>query len=128
MKSLIFLIAIGILLPISYNTASAQMNMGQTKVQNIPEGHVSTDYVCFVNNKYMGQEQIPVEVNGKTYYGCCQGCVGTLKFDRSARYAKDPLTGNEVDKASAYIVTMPGTGGMVQYFESKANFENYMKR
>jgi YHS domain-containing protein len=128
MKSLLFLIAISFLIPISYNTASAQMNMGQTNVQNIPEGHVSTDYVCFVNNKFMGKEQIPVEVNGKTYYGCCQGCVGTLKFDRSSRYATDPYTGKEVDKATAYIVTIPGTGGMVQYFESKLNYEKYLNK
>lgn len=92
-----------------------------------PLGKVETSYVCFVNNKYMGKEQIPVDVGGKVYYGCCMGCVGKLKNNRALRYAKDPLSGKEVDKAKAYIVTKPGGSGEVLYFESKENYNKYAK-
>ena len=34
--------------------------------------------VCMVNDAYMAKDQIPVPVNGKIYYGCCQMCVRTL--------------------------------------------------
>jgi len=95
-------------------------------VQNAtaPTGKVQSSYVCFINNRYMGNEQIPVEVNGKTYYGCCQGCVGNLKNNRKVRYATDPYSNNEVDKATAYIVVKSGSSE-VWYFESEKNYNSY---
>merc|ERR1712232_951318 len=101
------------------HSTSMELDSGQ-----LPEGRVKSSYVCYVNNNYMGKEQIPVEVDGKTYYGCCQGCVGNLKKNRAPRYATDPLTGREVDKATAYIVLKPNGNGKVLYFESE---ENYLK-
>jgi YHS domain-containing protein len=89
-----------------------------------PNGKVKSSFVCFVNNRYMGKEQIPVEVNGKTYYGCCQGCVGNLQNNRKVRYAIDPYTNKEVDKALAYIVVKPGSSE-VWYFESEKNYSSY---
>lgn len=60
--------------------------------------------VCMVNDKVSGKPQIPVEFEGKTYYGCCQGCVKRINEDRTVRYSTEPLTGREVDKATAFIV------------------------
>ncbi len=80
---------------------------------------VETKTVCMVNDRAMGKDQIPVEVGGKTYYGCCKMCVGNLTNKREYRYSTDPVSGNEVDKAMAYIVQKPG--GDVIYFESKEN-------
>ncbi|WP_445955791.1 hypothetical protein [Yeosuana sp.] len=91
------------------------------------EVKLKTSFVCFVNNNYMGIEQIPVEVEGKTYYGCCEDCVGKLKNLRETRYAIDPLTGTEVDKATAYIVLKPNSGAAVLYFQSEENYLNYIK-
>jgi len=72
--------------------------------------------VCMVNDKVFGTPQIPVEFEGKTYYGCCQGCVKRINEDKTVRYSTDPLTGREVDKATAFIVE--GAGGEALYFES----------
>jgi len=83
--------------------------------------------VCMVNNEYMGKPQIAVPVNGKTYYGCCQMCVGTLNNDETARMGIDPFSNKKVDKTEAYIVLMKEEGE-VNYFESKENYLNYMKR
>ena len=69
-----------------------------------------------VNEKVFGKPQIPVAFEGKTYYGCCQGCVKRINEDRTVRYSTDPLTGREVDKATAFIVE--GAGGDALYFES----------
>jgi YHS domain-containing protein len=72
--------------------------------------------VCMVNEMAMGKDQIPVEVDGKTYYGCCEMCKKALADNAEKRVAKDPITGNPVDKAKAVIAAQED--GHVWYFES----------
>jgi len=86
---------------------------------------VETKYVCMVNNEVMGKPQIPVKVGDKTYYGCCETCAGTLKKDRKARFAIDPVSSKEVDKAKAVIGAKPN--GEVLYFESEKTFQSFIK-
>lgn len=86
-----------------------------------------TKQVCMVTNKFMGKEQIPVQVNNKMYYGCCQGCVGTLKNSEEARSATDELTKQKVDKAKAFIIVKPGAQSDVLYFASKQNAATYLQ-
>ncbi|GGK18614.1 hypothetical protein GCM10007962_10990 [Yeosuana aromativorans] len=88
---------------------------------------IESSKVCYVNNKFMGIDQIPVVFEGKTYYGCCPDCVGKLKSIREVRYSKDPLTGKEVDKALAYIVLSPQGNNDVLYFESEQSYKKYFK-
>jgi YHS domain-containing protein len=85
-----------------------------------------TDKVCMMNDRYMGTAQIPVDVNGKRYYGCCAMCKERLARDRRARVALDPVSGKEVDKAAALIAKRPD--GSVLYFENEANLEKYRAR
>lgn len=85
-----------------------------------------TDKVCMMNDRYMGTAQIPVDVNGKRYYGCCAMCKERLARDRRARVALDPVSGKEVDKAGALIAKRPD--GSVLYFESEANLKKYEAR
>lgn len=73
-------------------------------------------YVCMMNNSLFDKVQIPVEVDGKTYYGCCAGCKNKLKTDPSIRVAIDPVSGVEVDKATA-VIGVDETGKAF-YFES----------
>tara|TARA_B100000508_G_scaffold138607_1_gene135060 strand:- start:759 stop:1169 length:411 start_codon:yes stop_codon:yes gene_type:complete len=96
-----------------------------TVVAKTKGAKLKSSLVCFVNNKYMGIDQIPVEFEGKTYYGCCKDCVGKLQNIRQTRYATDPLTGAEVDKALAYIVISPRGNNDVLYFESEENYLKY---
>lgn len=77
---------------------------------------VDPNMVCMINNTVMGKPQIPVAFEGKTYYGCCEGCASKLKKSQAARTAKDPVTGKNVDKATAYITKAPD--GSAVYFES----------
>jgi outer membrane murein-binding lipoprotein Lpp len=88
---------------------------------------IESSKVCYVNNKFMGIDQIPVEFENKTYYGCCEGCVIKLKTMRETRYALDPSTGKEVDKALAFIVLSPTGNNDVLYFESEQTYKNYIK-
>lgn len=79
--------------------------------------------MCMVNNQFMGKPQIPVEVGGKTYFGCCAMCKGRLESDASARAATDPITGESVDKASAVIAQ--DAQGAVVYFASAEHLARY---
>jgi YHS domain-containing protein len=85
-----------------------------------------TDRVCMMNDRYMGTVQIPVDVKGKRYYGCCAMCKERLARDRRARVALDPVSGKEVDKATALIGRR--ADGSVLYFENEANLEKYRAR
>ena len=85
---------------------------------------VEPSEVCMVNDTVMAKPQIPVPFEGKTYYGCCEGCVGRLQNERAMRFSKDPLTGREVDKATAFII--PGAKGVALYFESSKTAGKYM--
>ncbi|MDO8446622.1 MAG: hypothetical protein Q7T53_11060 [Deltaproteobacteria bacterium] len=83
-------------------------------------------HVCMVNNEDMGKPQIPVKVGDQTYYGCCKMCIGTLNNDRKARFAVDPVSGKEVDKAKAVIGAKPN--GEVLYFENEKTFQSFQAR
>ena len=80
---------------------------------------VDPRFVCMVNNSLFDSPQIPVEVGGQTYFGCCPMCKERLATDAEARQAMDPVSGRMVDKAVAVIGVLP-TGAVV-YFESEAN-------
>ncbi len=80
-------------------------------------------HVCMVNNEDMGKPQIPVKVGEQTYYGCCKMCVGNIQQNRKVRFAIDPVSGNEVDKAKAVIGAKPDGG--VLYFENEKNFQAF---
>lgn len=87
---------------------------------------VETKHVCMINNQDMGRDQIPVEVDKKTYYGCCEGCKKALNEKPETRVAIDPVSGKTVDKATAVIGAKPD--GSVLYFESEKTFDEFLKR
>lgn len=92
----------------------------------VPTGkltRVETKTVCMVNEQAMGKDQIPVEVDGKTYYGCCEMCKKALADNAEKRFAFDPLTGKQVDKATAVIAAQED--GRVFYFESVESLDKY---
>jgi YHS domain-containing protein len=76
-----------------------------------------------INNQVFDKDQIPVQVEGKTYYGCCEMCKERLAKDPAARQAVDPVTGKTVDKATAVIGVLPD--GKVLYFESAETMAKY---
>ena len=86
---------------------------------------VEAKKVCMINNQLFAKDQIPVEVQGKTYYGCCEMCKERLAKDAAARTGTDPVTGKPVDKATAIIAALED--GSVLYFESEKTFEQYSK-
>ena len=84
---------------------------------------VQADRVCMVNDTRFPTAQIPVPVEGKTYFGCCEMCKGRLATDTGVRMAVDPVSGKPVDKATATIGALPS--GKVLYFENEKNMNAY---
>lgn len=97
-------------------TASHELANGLTHVDD-------PSLVCMVNNTYMGKAQIPVEVEGKTYFGCCPMCKERLANEPDTRSAVDPVSGVKVDKASAVIAK--DADGNVLYFANETNLRSY---
>jgi len=91
-----------------------------------PLTRVDAKRVCMVNNTVFPKDQIPVEVDGKTYFGCCEMCKGRLAQDAGARSAIDPVSGKTVDKATAVIGTT--SDGKVLYFENEQTFSQFAER
>jgi YHS domain-containing protein len=79
--------------------------------------------VCMVNDTFMGRPQIPVDVGGKTYFGCCEACKGRLASDAAVRQAVDPVTQAPVDKATAVIAQR--ADGTVLYFASEDSLRRF---
>ncbi len=102
---------------------SDMMQPSQTMAYNVGD-KVPNKQVCMVNNAYMGKDQFEVPYDGKMYYGCCNMCVERIPNDETARKAKDPFTGKEIDKANAYIV-LKDQQGNVDYFENEENYKKY---
>jgi YHS domain-containing protein len=97
-------------------SASAALPAGMTRIGDPSQ-------VCMVNDQFMGKPQIPVQVEGRTYYGCCPACKERLETQPAIRTATDPVTGEEVDKARAVIVQ--DASGKIFYFASEASLQRY---
>jgi YHS domain-containing protein len=123
-KVIVYLVMlITMILPLSVVRAEGTSENTPVKQDTSSLTHVDSKYVCMVNDQVFNKEQIPVEVQGKTYYGCCEMCKARLKTDPNSRTATDPVSGKQVDKALAVIGATPD--GNVYYFESEANLRKY---
>jgi YHS domain-containing protein len=106
---------------------SSAMGMSQSSK---PEGKLTKveDHkkICMVTNKAFDKDQIPVEVEGRTYYGCCEMCKTLLTSNPDKRGAVDPVSNKKVDKSSAVIGV--ASNGKVLYFENEKNLDTYNSR
>lgn len=81
--------------------------------------------VCMINNRVMANDQIPVTIGDRTYFGCCPMCKERLEREEGARTAVDPVSGLKVDKALAVIGAT--ATGEVHYFESAENLRRFAR-
>jgi YHS domain-containing protein len=84
---------------------------------------VDSKFVCFITKKHFSSPQTAVNVDGKTYYSCCQMCTDKLKSDPASRMATDPVSGKQVDMAKAVVGI--DKDGNAFFFENAANLKAY---
>ncbi len=98
-------------------------SFGLTLLAMLPVAHAQNvddrRFVCMMQDSLQVKPGVPIEVNGKTYYGCCPMCAEKMKTE-PLRYtqAKDPISKITVDKADAAIFAYQG---VAYYFESVVN-------
>jgi hypothetical protein len=105
------------------NVAPPTVIFSNTAITKLPNKQV-----CMINNRFMNSDQIAVPIDNKTYYGCCEGCVKALNEDSTTHYTADPLSGDQVDKAIAYIIGKPGSKEDVLYFKTETNAREYFAK
>ena len=120
---LVLTLAAGLTSACSKDTSPGSATMSPSPQSNGLTEVADKSLVCMVNNTYMGKAQIPVEVDGKTYFGCCPMCKERLANEPETRTAIDPVTGETVDKATAVIAK--DADGNVLYFATAANLGRY---
>ena len=82
-------------------------------------------YVCMMQDSLQVKPGTPIEIDGKTYFGCCSMCAGKMKGEpKKYTMAKDPITGTLVDKSTAFIF---GHEGQAYYFESEKSRAQFGK-
>lgn len=80
-----------------------------------------SSHICMLSNRFLGEKpHVPIDVEGKTYFGCCANCAARLGERPDARVAVDPVNGHTLDKAKA-ILARDATN-KVLYFESEETF------
>jgi YHS domain-containing protein len=84
---------------------------------------VDARYVCMITKKHFTSEQMAVNVEGRTYYACCDMCKTELRDEPSSRTDIDPVSGNKVDKASAVVGV--DNAGNVYFFENVENLTQF---
>lgn len=126
-KVLLFVAAVSVVSLIVFTTMSSESEEPRGADNNsdtvLTLEKVESQYVCMVNNRLFPNEQIPVEVEGKTYYGCCEMCKGTLANHSESRMSEDPFTGSKVDKAQSVAAADPE--GKIYYFENEKNLKEF---
>lgn len=81
------------------------------------------EFVCMMQDTVMLKPGIPIEHEGRTYYGCCANCSKTIKAEPERfTKAQDPVTGATVDKATAFIY---GVGGLAFYFGTQGSRKEF---
>ena len=120
------LIVIALLLGAACSRETPPPTPAEQSTAALPAGLLrvaDSSQVCMVNNQFMGVSQIPVVVQGRTYFGCCPDCKAKLETQPALRTAVDPVTGEPVDKATAVIVQ--DGSGKVFYFASEDTLHRY---
>ncbi|NIP38298.1 MAG: hypothetical protein GWO07_12990 [Candidatus Dadabacteria bacterium] len=107
------------------NLVAAAMLLVNSTTADTGLTQVESKYVCMITNKLFADEQIEVDIDGKKYYGCCEMCKGRLEQNIANRKAFDPVSGKEVDKATAVIGA--AANNSVYYFESEENLKSFNK-
>ena len=115
-------VAVLAIVGITQGMAAAAPPRASATVSRVP----AVNLVCMVNDRFMGVQQIPVEVDGRTYYGCCPMCKSRLAEDKSVRESVDPMSGKTVDKAKAVVGRR--ADGTVLYFESADTLARYNRQ
>lgn len=101
----------------------------KSEKKNIENRQIPYNKVCMYYDVELNMvSTFPVNINGKTYYGCCNETQANLYTDSTKRVAIEPITQKTIDKSEALIFLDLDKikDNKVLYFESKENHDKYL--
>jgi hypothetical protein len=126
------LISIGVVLLVFiiiwYTNEATEKYAAENAYKTYIDKQVPDSMVCMVSGMVKNKALNPIEVSGKTYWGCCDNCLMKLKNNiDNVIYAKDPFSGALICKAGSLKRLNPENKEYVLYFESDKNYELYVR-
>ena len=85
-KFLVALFAVVALLGVSASLEAAGSSPAESAAPATAIVPVEASRVCMMNDKVFDRPMIPVEVAGKTYFGCCEMCKERIADDEALRW------------------------------------------
>lgn len=121
---LVFLAAIIVYAPLLNDEVNDEhINYSSLEGEIIPNR-----FVCMLRGDVKSRPTLPIEVNSKTYWACCQNCLGKLqRNENNVLFAIDPLSGESVNKADAIIRRDPQNNKRVFFFKSNETYNQYLE-
>ena len=81
--------------------------------------------ICMMQDSLQPKPGLAYEYEGKTYWLCCAMCQQAFAADPAHyAHARDPVSGQEVDKATAPVYSV---GGKAFYFDSEDTRRSFAK-
>lgn len=81
--------------------------------------------ICMMQDSLQPKPGLAHEYQGKTYWLCCQMCVQAFQGDpEKYAFAKDPVNGSRVDKATAPAYAV---GGRAFFFSSEDTLKTFAR-
>ncbi len=81
--------------------------------------------ICMMQDSLQPKPGLAHEYQGKTYWLCCEVCVQSFQGDpEKYAFAKDPVNGSRVDKATAPAYAV---GGRAFFFSSEETLNTFAK-
>ena len=82
-------------------------------------------HICMMQDSLQPKPGLAHQYGGKTYWLCCQMCVQAFEGDpEKYAFAKDPVNGSKVDKATAPAYAV---GGRAFFFSSQDTLKTFAK-
>jgi YHS domain-containing protein len=82
-------------------------------------------HICMMQDSLQPKPGLAHQYGGKTYWLCCQMCVQAFEGDpEKYAFAKDPVNGSKVDKATAPAYAV---GGRAFFFSSEDTLKTFAK-
>ena len=82
-------------------------------------------HICMMQDSLQPKPGLAHQYGGKTYWLCCQMCVQSFQGDpEKYAFAKDPVNGSRVDKATAPAYAV---GGRAFFFSSEDTLKTFAK-
>jgi len=81
--------------------------------------------ICMMQDSVQPKPGVAQEYDGRTYWLCCQMCVQSFTADpEKFAHAKDPVTGDVVDKATAPVYAV---NGKAYFFSSEKTLDQFAR-